>query len=96
MSVAAGIVSVLVPDACCNEAMTGVVKVLFVRVSVVSLPTNVSVAFGKVTVLPELAELVLKIVVVAAVPTPNFMSMFAVEIVSPTNTDFTTPKPPSV
>ena len=36
------------------SAITGVVKVLFVSVSVVSLPTSIVVAAGKVTVkLPE-------------------------------------------
>ena len=34
VSVAAGIVSVFEPEACCNEAITGVVKVLFVSVTV--------------------------------------------------------------
>ena len=75
---------------------TGLVSVLFVRVSVVSLPTNVSVAFGKVTTLPELEAADLRVVVVAAEAVPILKSIFAVEIVSPTYTDFATPKPPSV
>ena len=70
VSVAAGIVSVLVPDACCNEAMTGVVKVLFVSVSVVALPTTVSVAFGRVNVLapPDAADVIVVTVSGSAAP----------------------------
>ena len=41
---------------------TGLVNVLFVSVSVVALPTNVSVAFGNVTVLSAVGSVTVKVV----------------------------------
>ena len=75
---------------------TGLVSVLLERVSVVLLPTNVVVKLGKVTTFAPPDALPVRVVVVSVAPAPNLIVWFAVEIASPTKTDFATPKPPSV
>ena len=59
---------------------TGLVKVLFVSVSVVALPTNVSVAFGNDTVLSPVGSTTVKVVSCASAVAPSKMIVPLVKI----------------
>ena len=78
MSVAASSV-IVEPESI--SVMTGVVKVLFVRVSVVSLPTNCVVAFGIVTVLSAVGSSTVKVVSKLSLVEPSKVNEFVTSIV---------------
>ena len=67
--------------------ITGSVNVLFVKLSVVALPTSVSVALGNVKVLSLVSELTLKIVLipvaVSSKSNANVLSLFVVNLTTP-------------
>ena len=63
------------------SVITGVVKVLFVRVSVVSLPTNCVVAFGIVTVLSAVGSSTVKVVSKLSAVEPSNVNEFVTSIV---------------